>query len=1484
MNKRRHSKKNAREGRRRSKGITHEMVQEGGNATLLKTTIPGLQLWLDGRDINGDGTANPASVSTWKDKSGLGNHATLSTIFAYSAVPTSTADGVLLNSGGQTSQAYYTKLSELPTAESAFFLVTFTGNKAGHNTFLSGTFYNTGRDWRRVGSSTYWHSPGGTVSIGGSTVPFPMNTRVLAEEIYSNGTLKLYIDGELANSASISNNSTSTQGSLIGATQGYGNFLHGTIHEIIVFNRAVTDIEREQVEVYLGRKWGLADSIPALKTASAAVFRTASSATLQGASSASFQRDSRASFDGASRSSFEGASRSAFEAASAPTFQRASAATFQGASRASFDGASRASFEGASRSVFEAASGSSYQTASGNTASTAIFQGASAATFQGASTATYEAASRASYQKDSAAQNIRDSAAQKIRDSAAQNIYDSAAQRIRDSSAQYQEDSGSSFLGAEKLSGANYIAASKAHYQQDSRANYQQDSAAQNIFDSAAQNIFDSAAQNIRDSAAQKIRDSAAQNIYDSAAQNIRDSSAQYQEDSGSSFLGAEKLSGANYIAASKAHYQQDSRANYQQDSAAQNMRDSAAQNIYDSAAQNIRDSSAQRIRDSAAQNIYDSAAQNMRDSAAQNIYDSAAQNIRDSSAQRIRDSAAQNIYDSAAQNIFDSAAQNIFDSAAQNIRDSSAQRIRDSAAQNIYDSAAQNIRDSSAQYQEDSGSSFLGAEKLSGANYIAASKAHYQQDSRANYQEDSAAQNIRDSAAQNIFDSAAQNIRDSSAQRIRDSAAQNIYDSSAQLIRDSAAQNIYDSAAQNTRDSSAHLAKDSSAQSVRDSSAQYVGDSGAQYMNDSGAQYTEESGAHLAKDSGSSYLNASTAFVSGAMVFSNLGDYPQKGRFILPKRTPTTKSGMRAKICGNQETRIEKGDDQKQKKGAPATTDDITVLTNGYKGRYVRIRPPFYEGDGFMAISQILIYDIIGLNITCNATVYATSSIEGTKPATVTINGNSSIGQIPDLWHSATPNRDKEYIELDLGDTYEIYAVRVLGTKSCPFGNPKCHERLDHMRVEIRADGDPEITQDAIDTYQTQILDKQAALAHAFIVKSLDNQPCGIQQLNLRPQPEFGNDPVNGFFTLPTRDFDQTLKIDEFMGRYVRVRPSLTAGDGFINLSQVIVYDVLGQNVSEGKGTYATSSISGTKSSSVIVDGSTDVRTIPDVWHSNTRARDKEFIEIDLGANFTIIAIRVIGRKGCPLPNMCENRMLGLRIEISDTTTPEAKKAYYSRPPEKNKDISGHNIDVRSLWNNACSIKLRRRAPGPRDPSIPDGFKKKWNNSCRRYEYIDMNGGVVQNPSPPRMRNPAKVFQVLTTDIEILVDKTITRPWTKYFDTIHRKYYYYNTSTLEDTWDHPYSPRNPGKGEVIYGDDGLPKMWHKYVDSATETYFYYNPSTGESTWDHPDPPPYPDGLLSISQKYLPLYEMYRDPKGIFFFNTLTTETFWTLPIGVREE
>ncbi|NDB87243.1 MAG: hypothetical protein EB127_31860, partial [Alphaproteobacteria bacterium] len=230
-----------------------------------------------------------------------------------------------------------------------------------------------------------------------------------------------------------------------------------------------------------------------------------------------------------------------------------------------------------------------------------------------------------------------------------------------------------------------------------------------------------------------------------------------------------------------------------------------------------------------------------------------------------------------------------------------------------------------------------------------------------------------------------------------------------------------------------------------------------------------------------------------------------------------------------------------------------------------------------------------------------------------------------------------------------------------------------------------------------------------------------------------------------------------------------------------------------------------------------------------------------------------------------------------------------YSLPPMKQNtyNISSSNYASQNiqLINTSKFIPIQRA-----DSSLPTGYTKVWNPDTREYMYQDENMQVTTHPVLPskrtntsRVKRPSSnsfTFNPLPIDIKIDSDKTVTLPWIKYFDTNIRKYFYYNTKTYEEKWEHPFPPRYPVSGEMKYGDSGLPNGWEKYLDESTNTYFYYNTITTEVTWDHPNPPPFPDGLEKIPNNTLPsTYVMYRDPTTgtIFYYNNITTETFWTL-------
>ena len=534
------------------------------------------------------------------------------------------------------------------------------------------------------------------------------------------------------------------------------------------------------------------------------------------------------------------------------------------------------------------------------------------------------------------------------------------------------------------------------------------------------------------------------------------------------------------------------------------------------------------------------------------------------------------------------------------------------------------------------------------------------------------------------------------------------------------------------------------------------------------------------------------------------------------------------------------------------------------------------------------MIYNVIGVNVAPNGIAYATSTMKGTADPSIINDGSCTTRDLPSVWQSATTDRDKEYIEIDLGSTQYIYCIRILGMSTCAPEFPQCQKRMFKLRIEIRPDGDPSIDPAALSYYKTGKTGIETSVTAQLATNTTEL----------------------GLYTLPTTSFDQTIQVNQALGQYVRIRPSLTDGDGFMNLSQVIVYDVLGLNVSVGKNTYATSSITGASPSDIAVDGNMSIRSLPYVWHSNTRDRNKEFFEVDLGSSQTIIAVRIIGRKDCPLPNMCENRMKGLRIEINPDTSIQAMESYKmqkSRPTDQ--QMQGRQININDS-SQGSSIRVRKiigyeKVDEP-DPSLPIGYVRLWNTKKRTYVYQDSKGQIVPHPVPPSMRSnrgqirrPPGIpiatredealmvgggFRPLSNDVQDLESLTVAYPWTMYFDTNLRKHYYYNVETGIDTWDQPYVPRKPMDGEVTYGDFGLMPKWNKYLDDSIHTFFYYKPSTGETRWDHPNPPPGPHGLVSVPGPYEPSYKMYVDPTsgGTFYLNMATKETVWELPISIQ--
>ena len=623
----------------------------------------------------------------------------------------------------------------------------------------------------------------------------------------------------------------------------------------------------------------------------------------------------------------------------------------------------------------------------------------------------------------------------------------------------------------------------------------------------------------------------------------------------------------------------------------------------------------------------------------------------------------------------------------------------------------------------------------------------------------------------------------------------------------------------------------------------------------------------------------------------------------------------------------LENGNDPANGKYMLPTNDVMQVIkTNGIQGRFIRLKPSVKSGDGWINLSQVIVKSESEANVARNRPVFATSTIRGGADPSVVVDGTLRPRNFPGIWQSKSGNRSEEFFEIDLGSRKNISSIQVIGRDNCN-SHQSCMDRMLGLRIEVNEDStidtgdDEDVGEDYIeDDVQDNVQDN---------VEN-DDEYTDESETNTDGQFNFSQ---SGGAVQKNQSFEsQIIPTNGYVGQYVRIMPPKTNGDGYIHFSQIMIYNILGLNIAAGKKIYASSTMKGAASPSILLDGSTRARGLPNIWHSATANRNKEFVEVNLGSPQAISAIRLLGRTDCHANSVCRKRMTGLRVQINSETTVDVEKPQVSTPvmpqvltpvmPQVSAPVMPiasaaqelRTITISGSTNSSNSIQVNKPSDFvpvlTPDPSLPDGYQRVWDRKGRKYAYEHENN-IFPHPQPPSRRIDHSYIQRPTgiptvtrqeeaqmlnlkaaqkgggvkpfvTDIQIVTDPTLTSPWQKYFDTGIRKYYYFTDT--DESWEHPFTPRRPIVGEIKYGDSGLPDGWDKYLDSAKNKYFYYYPGTGETTWDHPNPPPFPKGLDLIPNDHISdLYAQYRDPatQQIFYFNTLTTETFWVLPHGV---
>lgn len=229
------------------------------------TDITGCRLWLDGNDPSATGIlpSDTSVVSTWVDKSGLGNNASQVNSPTYAL---------------SQKAVYFTGSSQYFTLPDGTFP---TGNSS-YSYFMITTFTNLGPNWSGVlGGGGYGATSADTIAFrtngagGGfqhywwgndlaSSYTFATNQIVSIEGQYTSGGIRnLTQNFTNVTSGTPGTHYQAATNNTIGRTWSVGNeYMKGYIHEIICYSNALTTTEQQQLQGYLAQKWNLKANLP----------------------------------------------------------------------------------------------------------------------------------------------------------------------------------------------------------------------------------------------------------------------------------------------------------------------------------------------------------------------------------------------------------------------------------------------------------------------------------------------------------------------------------------------------------------------------------------------------------------------------------------------------------------------------------------------------------------------------------------------------------------------------------------------------------------------------------------------------------------------------------------------------------------------------------------------------------------------------------------------------------------------------------------------------------------------------------------------------------------------------------------------------------------------------------------------------------------------------------------------------------------------
>jgi hypothetical protein len=239
----------------------------GGGGAFTPTSITGLQLWLDASDeatlldASGNAVAANSPVARWKDKSSAGNDFVQGVVnnqptrATFNGLKTLAFDGA--NDGMSTAWDYFfTNIS---------LFIVFRTTAIQYNRFFTLNDNSGAFDYSLSGNiiPLVGNSAGGIGAYVANTasytavVPYSANTMAIAGSFITPTSITTKINAASATEA-VSFSGKTLKKAQIGVINSFSDSINGTLAEVLFYNTALNSTQIQQVQTYLGTKWGIA--------------------------------------------------------------------------------------------------------------------------------------------------------------------------------------------------------------------------------------------------------------------------------------------------------------------------------------------------------------------------------------------------------------------------------------------------------------------------------------------------------------------------------------------------------------------------------------------------------------------------------------------------------------------------------------------------------------------------------------------------------------------------------------------------------------------------------------------------------------------------------------------------------------------------------------------------------------------------------------------------------------------------------------------------------------------------------------------------------------------------------------------------------------------------------------------------------------------------------------------------------------------------